>query len=183
MVKVESGVRRAADSPRQTWVLLCYRLPREPSTPRIAVWRKLKRLGVAQLADGLVTLPADARTREQIEWIAEEITQAGGEASIWLASPASGDQERGLAAQLAAARADEYDAIRAEAARAARASVREARRAADRLRAELRRIGRRDYFPPPERDAAHAAVDALFARVAPDAAAADGEPAETGRAQ
>ena len=40
------------------WVLLCYRLPREPSTPRITVWRKLKRLGVAQLSDGLVTLPA-----------------------------------------------------------------------------------------------------------------------------
>ncbi len=40
------------------WVLLSYRLPREPSTPRIAVWRKLKRLGVAQISDGLVALPA-----------------------------------------------------------------------------------------------------------------------------
>jgi membrane AbrB-like protein len=50
------------------WVLLSYRMPREPSTPRIAVWRKLKRLGIAQLSDGLVALPADARTREQLEW-------------------------------------------------------------------------------------------------------------------
>ena len=40
------------------WVLLSYRLPREPSTPRIAVWRKLRRLGVAQISDGLVALPA-----------------------------------------------------------------------------------------------------------------------------
>src|SRR5213078_4943551 len=79
------------------WVLLCYRLPREPSTPRIAVWRKLKRLGVAQLTDGLVALPADARTREQLEWIAEEIIEAGGEASTWLAHPTSADQERTLA--------------------------------------------------------------------------------------
>ena len=30
------------------WVLLAYRLPRVPSTPRSAVWRKLKRLGVAE---------------------------------------------------------------------------------------------------------------------------------------
>lgn len=30
-----------------------------------------------------------------------------------------------------------------------------------RLRAELRRIGRRDFFPPPERDRAHAAVRTL----------------------
>jgi len=47
------------------WVLLSYRLPGEPSTPRIALWRKLRRLGVAQISDGLVALPRGARTREQ----------------------------------------------------------------------------------------------------------------------
>src|SRR5215468_2889718 len=98
-----------------TWVLLCYRLPRDPSTPRITTWRKLKRLGVAQLADGLVTLPADARTREQLEWIAQEVTEAGGEASIWLAQPASQEQERELATRMAEARAAEYTAVLAEA--------------------------------------------------------------------
>ena len=142
--------------------MLCYRIPREPSTPRITVWRKLKRLGVAQLADGLVALPADARTREQLEWIADEIAEAGGEASIWLARPASATQERELSARMAAARAAEYTAVTAEAAAAAAAGVREARRTGERLRAELRRIGRRDYFPPPERHAAHAAVAALL---------------------
>jgi hypothetical protein len=65
-------------SAAEDWVLLFYRLPRVPSTPRSAVWRKLKRLGVAQLGDGLVALPADARTREQLEWIAEDVTDNGG---------------------------------------------------------------------------------------------------------
>ena len=69
------------------WVLLSYRMPREPSTPRIGIWRKLKRLGVAQLSDGLVALPADARTREHLEWIADEVIEAGGAATIWLAPP------------------------------------------------------------------------------------------------
>ena len=142
--------------------MLCYRMPREPSTPRITVWRKLKRLGVAQLADGLAALPADARTREQLEWIADEITEAGGVASIWLAQPASAAQERDLAARMAAARAGEYAAVAAEAEGASTAGGREARRTGERLRAELRRIGRRDYFPPPERDSAHAAVSALL---------------------
>ena len=131
-----------------TWVLLGYRLPREPSTPRITVWRKLKRLGVVQLSDGMVALPADARTREHLEWVAEEIAEAGGEASIWLAQPATAGQERELARRMAAARAEEYAAITAEAA-GDHATARERRRVADRLRAELRRIGRRDYFPPP----------------------------------
>lgn len=141
--------------------MLCYRIPREPSTPRITIWRKLKRLGVAQLVDGLVALPADARTREQLEWIAEEILEAGGDAAIWLAQPASADQERELVERMAEARAEEYAAVTAEAAGVEPGS-REARRTGERLRAELRRIGRRDYFPPPERDVAHAAVGALL---------------------
>jgi hypothetical protein len=151
------------DPARESWVMLCYRLPREPSTPRIAVWRKLRRLGVAQLADGLVALPADARTREQLDWIANDIIEAGGEASIWLARPASTAQERELTARMAAARAAEYDAVTADAHTAGAGGPREARRTGERLRAELRRIGRRDYFPPPERDEAHGAVQALLA--------------------
>jgi len=70
---------------RCEWVLLSYRIPREPSTPRIAVWRKLKRLGVAQIGDGLAALPADARTLEQFEWLAEEIDEAGGSSTLWRA--------------------------------------------------------------------------------------------------
>jgi hypothetical protein len=140
-----------------SWVLLSYRIPREPSTPRIGIWRKLKRLGVAQLGDGLVALPADARTREHLEWIAEEVLEAGGTAGLWLAQPATLAQERELAQGMAHARADEYRAVVAEAHRLPGGD----RRAIRRLRAELRRIGRRDYFPPRERAAAHAAVEAL----------------------
>jgi hypothetical protein len=150
------------DAGSGAWVLLCYRLPRDPSTPRITTWRKLKRLGVAQLADGLVTLPADARTREQLEWIAQEVTEAGGEASIWLAHPASAQQERQVAARMAEARAVEYTAVLAEAQHAGSLPERERRRIGERLRAELRRINRRDYFPPPQREAALAAVRALL---------------------
>jgi len=45
-------------SQTEDWVLLVYRLPRVPSTPRSAVWRKLKRLGVGWLGGGLVALPS-----------------------------------------------------------------------------------------------------------------------------
>jgi hypothetical protein len=145
------------------WVLLCYRMPREPSTPRIAVWRKLKRLGVAQVGDGVVALPADARTREQLEWVAEDVEQAGGVAMLWTARPGSAQDERRLAAQMAAARASEYSQVheQAEAASGAEDPAGVLRR----LRAELRRIERRDFYPPPERAAARAAVEDLAARV------------------
>lgn len=143
------------------WVLLTYRLPREPSTPRSSVWRKLKRLGVAQLSDGLVALPADARTREQLEWVAEEVREAAGTAGVWLARPGTFGQERELAASMAAARAAEYAGVLEQASAAASLPRVDGARAVRLLRLELRRIRRRDFFPPAERDAAVAAVNAL----------------------
>jgi hypothetical protein len=143
------------------WVMLTYRMPRDPSTPRSSVWRQLRRLGVAQLGDGLVALPADARTREQLEWIADEVREADGTAGVWLARPATLAQERDLATAMAAARAAEYRALRAEAEAAVSSGEAERARAVRRLRAELRRIRRRDFFPPAERDAAVAAVELL----------------------
>jgi uncharacterized protein YdbL (DUF1318 family) len=127
------------------------------------VWRKLERLGVARLGDGLVALPADARTREQLDWLAEEIAEAGGTATVWLASPGSAAQERAIAAAMRAARTAEYRAVAEQARAAAGAGAAERARAARRLRGELRRIARRDFFPPADRDAARAAVDALAA--------------------
>src|SRR4249919_2032361 len=147
-------------SPGQ-WVLLSYRLPREPSTPRITVWRKLERLGVARLGDGLVGLPADSRTREHLDWLADEIGEAGGTATVWLATPASTSHERTIAKAMQAARAAEYRSV-IEQAQGALGSI-EVRRVQRRLRAELRRIERRDFFPPPEREEARAAVAVLGA--------------------
>jgi hypothetical protein len=143
------------------WVLLTYRLPREPSTPRSAVWRKLRRIGVAKLGDGLVALPRDARTREQLEWIAAEVREAGGTAGVWLARPASLAQERELAVAMAAARAEEYQALLADAQACLALVDADRARALRRLRASLRRVRRRDFFPPSERDAAVAAIDRL----------------------
>lgn len=158
------------------WVLMAYRIPREPSTPRIAVWRKLERLGVARLGDGLVALPADARTREHLDWLAEEITEAGGSATIWLAQPASSRAEWELAAAMAADRAAEYTKVINEAHAGNRLDAAARTALLRRLRGELRRIGRRDYFPPRERDQAHAAVQALTATAPADTAPADTKP-------
>jgi hypothetical protein len=150
---------------RVDWVLLAYRLPREPSTPRIAVWRKLRRLGVIQLVDGLVALPSDARTKEQFDWLADEVLEAGGEATVWAAKPGSVADERRLASRMAAVISEEYEAVIAAAEDAGREGTVDGRTLA-RLRRELQRIGRRDFFPPPERDAAHESVRRLSALAA-----------------
>ncbi len=144
------------------WVFLVYRLPREPSTPRITVWRKLKRLGVAQILDGLVTLPLDARNREQLEWIADEILEHGGTATVWKVEPTTRRQQRALISQMQAAIDAEYDAVIAE---TEVGSQPVSARSLKRLRAELRRIRRRDYFPTAKRDEARRSVEALAMKV------------------
>jgi hypothetical protein len=142
-------------------VLLAYRLPRVPSTPRSAVWRKLKRLGVAWLGDGLVALPADPRTREQLEWVAEEVTEHGGEATVWLGRPLDTAAQSAIMSRMTAAVAAEYDAVAAEAAAVHTADPTAQRRAATRLRRELHRIQDRDFFTCPQREAARRAVESL----------------------
>jgi predicted urease superfamily metal-dependent hydrolase len=146
---------------RTQWVLLAYRLPREPSTPRIALWRRLRRLGAAQVVDGLAALPLDARNREQLEWLAEEVAEAGGQATIWVGELASVTQDRELAARMAEAVAAEYRALIEAVAVAREEAVGRRRRTLGRLRRELHRIRARDYFPPPERELAQQAVGEL----------------------
>jgi ChrB-like protein len=145
-------------SAMQNWVLLAYRLPREPSTPRIALWRRLRRLGAAQLGDGLVALPADDHTREQLEWLAGEVEESGGEATVWLAQPATAAQGRALADRMRRATAADYRAV-AEAADAGDAD----QRRRNRLRRALRAIRSRDYFSADGRIEAERAVEALTA--------------------
>jgi hypothetical protein len=147
------------------WVLLVYRLPREPSTPRIALWRALRRLGAVHVTDGVVTLPADSRTREQLEWLADGVLEAGGEASVWLARPGSTGHERKLARQMRDAVTAEYEAVIADTGAALALPPGQRKRTLGRLRRELRRVRRRDYFHAPARDQAAAALEELAASV------------------
>jgi len=111
--------------------------------------------------DGLVALPADSRTREQLEWLADDVIEAGGQAEVWFGRPGSAAQERAIAARMQAAVGDEYGRVAEEARAALAMPSGQRKRTLGRLRRELRRIRRRDYFPAPECEHATAAVDAL----------------------
>jgi hypothetical protein len=125
------------------------------------VWRALRRLGAAQLADGLVALPADSRTREQLEWLADSVSEAGGDASIWLARPGSAGHERSLAQRMSDAVTSEYGTVIADATAARADPPGQRKRTLARLRRELRRIRRRDYFHAAAGELAQAAVEDL----------------------
>ena len=70
-------------SKSQTWLLLSYKVPREPTAGRVYVWRKLKKLGAVALQDAVWVLPCTPQTSEQCRWLAAEILEMGGDASLW----------------------------------------------------------------------------------------------------
>jgi DNA-binding transcriptional regulator PaaX len=67
----------------RTWLLLTYKVPRDPTSTRVHVWRKLKQLGAVALQDAVWVLPATPQTREQLQWLAAEIEELDGEATLW----------------------------------------------------------------------------------------------------
>ena len=111
--------------------------------------------------DGVVALPTTVDTREQLEWLADEVIEAAGEATIWVSESVTAAQERALAATMADRVAAEYQAIISNAENAGDSGDVARRRTLARLRRELRRVRSHDYFPPPERDQASAAVERL----------------------
>lgn len=84
------------------WVLLVYKIPREPTSSRAMIWRKLKRLGALLLHDAVWVLPATAWTREQFQWLTVEIGELGGEAYLWESRLLLNGQAEGLVHQFQA---------------------------------------------------------------------------------
>lgn len=156
--------------PQAAWILLSSRLPREPTRLRLSIWRRLRRLGAVLLHDSIWVLPADAKTREAFEWLAEEIEEQGGTALTWEALSLSAEQDR-RTVQRFRAEADERYAGLAGSAKAIRdaalrrrkrplpAQLGQALRQLRGLERALRLERRRDYFRAPGRAAAAAAVE------------------------
>jgi len=84
------------------WLLLIYKVPRQPTSKRVYVWRKLRRLGAMSLQDAVWVLPMTPQTREQLQWLAAEIDELDGEATLWQSSSVLGAQEERLVRQFVA---------------------------------------------------------------------------------
>src|SRR5690349_15477938 len=92
-------------------MLLIYKIPNTPTSGRVFVWRKLKKLGAILLHDSVWVLPATARTREQLRWLANEILELKGDATVWESQLTLGIDEEKLIAQFTQAVKAEYRGI------------------------------------------------------------------------
>jgi ChrB-like protein len=174
------------------WILLSSRVPREPTRLRLGIWRRLKRLGAVLIHDAVWVLPADAKTREAFEWLADEIEEQGGTAWIWDAVGLSAAQDRRTVEMFRREADARYDEIGASAQairdatlggrrrggrgrRPAPAALAQAVRQLHGLERALRLERRRDYFRAPGAARAAALVSGALADLQERGPAAKGE--------
>jgi hypothetical protein len=74
-------------------MLLAYQVPNQPTAGRVYIWRKLKKLGAVLLHDALWVLPATTQTREQLRWLAAEVVELKGQATVWESALMTGDED------------------------------------------------------------------------------------------
>lgn len=65
-----------------SWLAFVVSLPSAAATARMRIWRSVKALGCAALRDGTYLLPAQAEQAAQLQTLADEALQEGGQA--WL---------------------------------------------------------------------------------------------------
>jgi DNA-binding transcriptional regulator PaaX len=95
------------------WLMLLYRMPREPTAPRMAIWRALQRIeGGGYLQDGVFVVKNSKLNEITLQDLAHDIRNAMGEATI---ATGGVDDEAHLAERLAAAKEPQGLAARSRA--------------------------------------------------------------------
>lgn len=138
------------------WLVLTWRLPAaSPSTPRVAAWRSLQRLGAVTLTPGAAIVPYSEHLLEQLSWIAEEIIERGGDAYVLPVTELPEADEEAIRRRMREDREDEYGRLREAARTMGRAS---SDRELSVLERTLARIVERDHFASTGRAGAERAI-------------------------
>src|SRR5205809_6312812 len=97
------------------WLVLAWRLPTGSSTPRVTLWRSLRRLGAAVLTPGAAILPFREELQEQLDWLAQEVEEQGGVSWVLPVTELSEGEERKVLGQINDDRRQEYQELQADA--------------------------------------------------------------------
>jgi hypothetical protein len=153
------------------WLVFSYSLPsKAQSSPRVALWRRLRRLGAISPTVGVHLLPDREECLEAFQWLTEEVQQAKGNALVMHVDQFEGLSDADLTERFRQVRAADYaelDAQAHELEQSLRARLNPEERA--RLQEALNRLERRhadivrvDFFDAPE----GSAIASRLARIA-----------------
>ena len=140
-----------------------HQLPPKPVGLRVKVWRRLQQQGAIAIKNSVYALPLSDAAREDFQWLAREIAENGGEATVCAAELVEGLTDAQVQALFNAARDAQYAELTTEARQLMTAG---ARRRSDqawplevsKLRKRLEEIVAIDFLGAPGRMPAEALV-------------------------
>lgn len=91
-----------------SWLLLTYKVPPEPATKRVALWRRVKGMGAVYLQNGVCLLPKTDDHIRRLKMIENDVSKMGGEAVILETVALDRAQEEKVVARFRADRDDQY---------------------------------------------------------------------------
>lgn len=136
-----------------SWLLLLFSLPTNRNTERVAVWRRLKKMGALQIKTSTYLLPDETAQYEQFQWLAQQIRDYGGDSTLVRAHEIEGLTKEKVIAMFNDVRAKDYAEIRKSLqgfiARRKKMDAETAATEIERLTRQFREIREVDFFDSP----------------------------------
>jgi hypothetical protein len=96
------------------WLLLIHQVPNSPPYLRVKMWRRLQKIGAVPVKNAVYVLPRSEQSIEDFHWIAREIIEAGGDASVCEATFIEGITNSEVTGLFQSAREADYVALISE---------------------------------------------------------------------
>src|SRR5881275_2996276 len=136
-----------------SWLLLLFSLPTKRKSERVAVWRRLKKMGAVQLKTSTYLLPDEPAQYEQFQWLAQQIRDYGGDSTLVRAQEIEGVTRDKVVTMFNEARAKDYGVLRKSLqtliVRRKKLDAEEAAGQLERLTRQFREIRQVDFFDSP----------------------------------
>jgi hypothetical protein len=136
-----------------SWLLLLFSLPTNRNTERVAVWRRLKKMGAVQIKTSTYLLPDEPPQYEQFQWLAQQIRDYGGDSTLVRAHEIEGLTKDKVVSLFNTARDKEYVELRKSLqsfiARRKKSGAEFAAAELERLTKQFRELRQIDFFDSP----------------------------------
>ena len=93
------------------WILLLYGLPTKKGSARVNLWRQLKKCGALPLKTSAYLLPDRPAHHERLQWLAQQVRDRGGEATLIHVTEIEGLSHDAIVRQFNEARAEDYNRL------------------------------------------------------------------------
>jgi hypothetical protein len=135
------------------WILFLYALPSGHGSMRVGLWRNLRKIGALPLKTSAYLLPDSPSLYERFQWLAQQLRDGGGEATLIRTADIEGLTPKEIHALFNEARAEDYAELNRDLTALLRANRRRVAddfaAAVEKLRLRFAEIQKVDYFDAP----------------------------------